>query len=324
MEDIFFLKGIKGGKVVASFVGYQNDTLSEKGRTHFHFVLRSSEDVLKEVEVKSSSTFVSKIEPRHTEYISSRELTKAPCCNLSESFETNASVDVSTTDAITGTKQIQMLGLSGKYSPLVRENIPVFNSILINNGLNLVPGTSVSSIAISKGPGSVTNGYNSMTGLINFDLIKPNEGDKLFVNLFASSIGRLEVNANVSQLKVPGDSSYFNAMIHYSEVFLERDINNDGFRDFPKSQRGSFMGRYRRFGEKSIILKLGWYWHRRMWKVVKWAMMRIIVLACMGPILKPRTSKYLEKQVSFFQTSLMLELEHFIRFLILKLIRNMA
>ena len=45
--------------------------------------------------------------------ITAKELGKAACCNLAESFETNPSVDVSFTDAITGTKQIEMLGLSG-------------------------------------------------------------------------------------------------------------------------------------------------------------------------------------------------------------------
>ncbi len=249
-QGFFFLNRKKEGSLVASFVGYVNDTLQERGRKHFHFVLKSSEDVLEEVEVKSSSTFISKVEPTHTEYISSRELTKAPCCNLSESFETNASVDVSTTDAVTGTKQIQMLGLSGKYAPLVRENIPVFNSLLINHGLHLVPGTSVSSIAISKGPASVINGYHSMTGMINYQLLQPNKGDKLMLNLFGSSIGRLEFNGNLGNVKLPNDSSYFNAMVHYSEIFHERDVNNDGFRDYPKSQRGSFMGRWKKFGKK--------------------------------------------------------------------------
>ncbi len=242
-QGFFTLKRNPGGRVVASFLGYVNDTLAEKGRTHFHFVLKPSSEVLEEVEIESQSTFISRVDPTHTEYISARELTKAPCCNLSESFETNASVDVSTADAVSGTKQIQMLGLSGKYSPLVRENIPVFNGLLVNKGLQLIPGTSVQGIAISKGPGSVNHGYNSMTGMINFDLIKPETGNKLFLNLFGSSIGRAELNLN-GNVEI-GDSIWTGVMIHADRVFGERDLNDDGFRDFPQSSQLNFMNRWK-------------------------------------------------------------------------------
>ncbi len=247
-EGFFFLRRKPGGLLVASYLGFKNDTLQEKGRTHFHFILEDNSKELDEVEVKSNSSFISRAEPTHVEYVTVRELQKAPCCNLSESFETNASVDVSTSDAVSGTKQILLLGLSGVYAPLLRENIPVYDGLLVHKGLHLIPGTSISNIAISKGPGSVLNGHHSMTGLINYELIRPELGDQLFFNAFGSSIGRGELNFN-SNVKV-SENTHTGLMLHASQVFGERDLNDDGFRDFPKARQINLMNRWQFRGEK--------------------------------------------------------------------------
>ena len=102
---------------------------------------------------------------------------KAACCNLSESFETNPSVDVSFADAVTGTRQIQMLGLAGKYSLISRENMPNVRGLISNYGLTYTPGVWIQSIQVTKGIGSVANGYESITGQINVELHKPYDGD---------------------------------------------------------------------------------------------------------------------------------------------------
>ena len=57
--------------------------------------------------------------------ISEQELLKAACCNLSESFETNPAVDVNHSDALTGSKKIEMLGLKSPYISITEENIPM-------------------------------------------------------------------------------------------------------------------------------------------------------------------------------------------------------
>ena len=55
------------------------------------------------------STQDSKLSVGQVQKITVGELCRAACCNLSESFETNASVDVNSTDAATGAKQIKLL-----------------------------------------------------------------------------------------------------------------------------------------------------------------------------------------------------------------------
>ena len=131
-----------------------------------------------------------------SEKISSRELLKAACCNLSESFETTPSVDVGFTDAVSGYKQIQMLGLTSAYTSLTRENIPDNRGLASYTGLTFTPGTFVESMQLSKGTGSVVNGYESVAGQINVEWRKPFEEkeEKWHFNLYQNTQARSEAN----------------------------------------------------------------------------------------------------------------------------------
>ncbi|MBN2788461.1 MAG: carboxypeptidase-like regulatory domain-containing protein, partial [Paludibacteraceae bacterium] len=114
--------------------------------------------------------------------ITSGELCKAACCNLSESFETNPSVDVAYSDAATGAKQIKLLGLAGSYVQMLNENVPTLRGIASPYGLGYTPGPWMESIQLSKGAASVINGYESVTGQINVEYLKPSNSDRLGIN----------------------------------------------------------------------------------------------------------------------------------------------
>src|SRR5690606_4511905 len=132
--------------------------------------------------------------------LNEKELQKAACCNLSESFETEGSVDVMYRDGVTGAKEIQMLGLSGTYTQMLRETIPSLRGLAVGYGLAYIPGTWIESIQISKGAGSVVNGYESMTGQINLELRKPEPDEpSLFLNLYGNHLGRAEANLHLSK-----------------------------------------------------------------------------------------------------------------------------
>ncbi|MEL0645726.1 TonB-dependent receptor plug domain-containing protein, partial [Olleya sp. Ti.3.14] len=133
---------------------------------------------------------------QNTLLVSSDELLKAACCNLSESFETNPSIAVNFSDAVTGTKQIKMLGLSSPYILIATENIPAIRGATQAFGLSFIPGTWVESIQITKGAGSVVNGFESIAGQINAELGKPSTDNKFFVNLYGASSTRLELNTH--------------------------------------------------------------------------------------------------------------------------------
>ena len=160
------------------------------------------------------------------------ELLKAACCNLSESFETNPSVDVSYNDAVTGSKQIQLLGLSGNYTQLTVENLPGPRGIATPLGLNSIAGPWIESIQLTKGVGSVANGYESIAGQINVELKKPENSEQLLANIYVNTAGKTDLNLNLS--KKIGRNWSTGLLLH--DDFLankKMDYNKDGFRDLP-------------------------------------------------------------------------------------------
>ena len=167
---------------------------------------------------------------------------KAACCNLSESFETNPAIDVNFSDAITGTKQIKMLGLSSPYLLISEENIPMVRGASQAYGLTFTPGTWVESIQIAKGAGSVANGFESITGQINTELKKPITDIPFFLNLFGSINGRYELNTH-SNHKF---NNYWSTgiYVHRNKRTQKFDNNSDGFLDLPVTDQINLMNRW--------------------------------------------------------------------------------
>lgn len=184
----------------------------------------------------------SRTEAFDTEKINSEELCRAACCNLSEAFETNASVDVAYSDAATGAKQIRLLGLSGTYVQLIQENTPAVRGLAQNFGLEYIPGPWMSSIQVSKGTSSVINGYEATSGQINVELLKPNTQNPLSLNLMINSETMAEANLMGGwQLK---DHLYTGVLAHYGGSFMTMDGNHDSFADMPKIQNANLANRW--------------------------------------------------------------------------------
>ncbi|MEL7021024.1 MAG: carboxypeptidase-like regulatory domain-containing protein, partial [Bacteroidota bacterium] len=225
--------------LVITYVGYNSDTIDFTGEYAAEIVL-SDAVTLQDIEVvyKRKTTEISFIDPIKVQQISSKELTKAACCNLSESFETNPSVDVSFTDAVTGARQIQMLGLAGPYVQITRELIPDVRALASVQGLTYTPGPWIESIQLAKGVGSVSNGFESMTGQINVELKKPEESEPFFLNLYQNAMGRSEINTNF-RFKL-NDQWSTGFLLHGGRLQQSNDVNQDGFLDSPLYH--SFIG----------------------------------------------------------------------------------
>ncbi len=240
--------------LVFSSIGYVSDTLilTKGDRFAGYEIILYPENVLGDVVItaRKKSHGISRINPLQVEEIGRGELRKAACCNLSESFETNASVDVNMTDAVTGAKKIQLLGLDGQYTQIQFENIPALRGLEMPMGLNSIPGTWVNSIQITKGVGTVVNGYESMAGLINVEFINRHDLPALSVDLYGSIFGRFEANVQ-SGLEVGMKKKWTTGIFaHYSENFLEMDQNKDGFRDMPIGRLFSAMNQWEYSGER--------------------------------------------------------------------------
>ena len=229
--------------LIISYVGFKSDTIEIKNKNFIKHYLKP-ESTLDAVNIKaiSKTSSVSYLTSQNIINVSSEELLKAACCNLSESFETNPSIDVNFTDAITGVKQIQMLGLTSPYILITTENIPTIRGASQVYGLSLIPGTWVESIQITKGAGSVINGYESISGQINAELQKPNSDFPLFFNTYLNDMGKFELNTHFNT-KISNKLStglYF----HLNSNDQSNDHNSDGFLDTPLSNQINFLNRW--------------------------------------------------------------------------------
>jgi hypothetical protein len=231
--------------IIVSYTGYESDTFSVASE-HLDLHLKATK-TLKEVTVESrrKSTEINMLGSVKIEKIGSRELMKAACCNLSESFETTPSVDVGFTDAVSGYKQIQMLGLAGSYTSFTRENIPDIRGLAAITGLTFTPGAWVESMQLSKGAGSVVNGFEGTAGQINIEWRKPfaDKEPRLYLNGYQSSQGRTEGNLVLSHRFNENVSS--NLLLHGRSDWAKVDQNGDGFLDQPLGN--TFVGSNRWF-----------------------------------------------------------------------------
>lgn len=244
-EGVFSIPQIVGKrKLVVSFIGYTNDTVNVESSSKMVEVVLSEAGVqLAGVTVRANQggSYISKLQPAKVEVITQSGLQKLACCNLSESFENSASVTVGYADAVTGAKQIEMLGLSGLYSQLMEENMTLMRGIPSTYGLSAIPGSWMESIQVSKGAASVVNGYESITGQVNVEYKKPDTTDPFFLNLYGDSDGRMELNLNGGGKLNEKWSAM--GLVHLSGNRMEVDHNNDGFLDIPKSNQVNLFGR---------------------------------------------------------------------------------
>ena len=240
-----------------SFVGYTLDGKETIDNEYLFYMKPSIE--LKEVKVKGTvnTTKISTIDPINTQTISTEEIQKAACCNLSECFETNNTVDVSYSDGVSGIKKIQMLGLDGKYIQITSELIPLIRGIQRSYGLSYTPGSWIESIQIIPGSGSVVNGFESFTGQINLEYFKPEESDRLNLNIYANSEGKLENNLILTKKNGNWRSnlfthiSYFDREIDYHGSHHD-DSNQAGdkFLDMPRIKQFALLNRWKYYGSE--------------------------------------------------------------------------
>lgn len=253
----FSIQTISGtNKLLVQLTGYQNQVINVTDTSKFLLLVLKSGVNLNEVEVVyySTGTEVSYLNPIKVETLTERSLMKAACCNLSESFETNPSIDVNFADAVSGTKQIQMLGLSGQYAQITKENMPYLRGLANNYGLTFIPGTWIQSIQLSKGAGSVVNGYESFTGQINTELQNPEKSDKLNFNTYANENARNEYNLNVAEHLTKKLS--IGLLSHLSYNPLVQDLNHDGFADIPTGRQQNLMNKYA-YANKGFEAQIG-------------------------------------------------------------------
>lgn len=221
--------GVCGGLLISQQMIAQTDSIANTQE-------------LSDVVVTATNGIKSKFRADNTEIIGKGQLIRAACCNLGESFTTNPSVDVSYSDAATGARQIKLLGLSGTYVQMLTENIPNLRGAALPYSLGYVPGPWMQSIQVSKGASSVKNGYESTTGQINIEFLKPQGVDGVHANVYQDSELKTEVNLDGSIHL--NDRLSTATLLHFENRQMDHDGNGDGFMDMPKLRQYNLMHRW--------------------------------------------------------------------------------
>jgi len=241
-------------KLIINSLSYLPDTITLSDNAYVRVALRRNTE-LGEVKVEGRTQSYSALTPTNTQVITSRDLTKSACCNLAESFETNASVEVSTTDAVSGAKQIQLLGLDGAYSLMTVDNLPALRGLSTPYRLGYLSGTWIDGIDIIKGMGSVVSGYESISGQVNVRLKEPEKTDRLLFNAYANDLGKFDLNLNVSAQ--PSAKLSTALLLHTDHLGNRVDRNKDGFLDLPLATQYNLFNKWKYKSGKGIVSELG-------------------------------------------------------------------
>lgn len=248
-DGLFTLTNVPNNSLlIASFVGYNSDSIRlSSASSTIEFTLRENSINSSEVLVQADKTSFSNADVK-TELITQKKLEQSACCSLAESFEKSPSVEVTFNDPATGSKTIQLLGLSGLYTQLLTETVPSIRGISLSQGLDFVPGPFIESISISKGATSVANGYEGMAGQINIEYKKPQREIPFFANAYGNSMARAELNLTTA--KQLGETWNGLLMVHGSTFNHQTDGNNDGWIDMPLFNKVNVVGRV--FHEREV------------------------------------------------------------------------
>ncbi len=244
-----------GATLIATYVGYTRDTVVvAEGMSAADFYLRGG-NTLEEAVATARQSGLQRLSQIKTEAIGTSGIHKMACCNLAESFENTASVSVGYSDAITGARQIKLLGLSGVYTQMQDEKIPVMRALSSTFGFNYVPGQWLESIYIAKGPSSVANDAGGISGQINLEHRKPTSQTPLFVNLYGSSDNMYDATVG-SALQISERLSTV-LMTYASNSNSMMDHNGDGFRDDPKARQLNLTNRWLYLSPAGVEVRAG-------------------------------------------------------------------
>ena len=249
-------KGVNTSMLVASFVGHTPDTIDVSKEDYIRFVLSIS-DGLDEVVVKGrrEGVSISNLIPVKTEKITQTELRKAACCDLAGCFGTQNTVQAQTTNVITNSKELRILGLSGVYTQVLMDGLPTIQGLSYTYGISSTPGTLVDNISVAKGANSVIQGFESISGQINVGTIDPSRSDRLLLNGYINNFGEKHLNANYAMKK--GRWSNLTAL-HSVQPASRIDGDNDNFLDVP------LLTRYMLFNKWQYGNEVEWGWSSKI------------------------------------------------------------
>ena len=231
-------------RFVVSHVGFLPDTASAAQMFFFEIILAYSQLDAVEVSAKKPGVYISMLQPIKTEVITQAELKKSACCDLAGCFETQGTVHPQTTNVLTNSRELRLLGLSGVYNQLLIEGLPMVQGATFTYGISSIPGALVDNIFVAKGANSVLQGFESISGQINVELKMASKAEPLLVNLYANSFG--ERHLNVVGARPLGRQKKWHTLgsLHIVQPATKIDRDKDNLLDLPRLRRYAWMQQF--------------------------------------------------------------------------------
>ncbi len=250
------LAGTKIKKLVASYTGYVPDTVDVTDRTVVNFQLQESK-MLQGVTIQAQrdGVILSDKNPIKTEQITQTELRKAACCDLAGCFETQTTVQPQTTNVITNSKELRILGLSGVYNQILIDGFPLIQGLTYTYGISSIPGPLVDNIYVAKGANSVLQGFESISGQINVETKEPDQTERLLLNAYMNSFFEKHFNVNYAFKKGKWSNS---TAFHTVQPANKIDRDKDDFLDLPQLTRYMISNKWKYGNERE------WGWSSRI------------------------------------------------------------
>lgn len=245
------MEGIKDKRLIAFYLGYQTDTIAVGEKTYISITLKAmpAQIATFTVEAEKRNAYISN-DAIKTEVITQKELTKAACCDLSGCFETQATVQPQTTNVITNSKELRILGLAGVYTQVLFDGIPMIQGLSYTYGVSSYPGSIVENIFVAKGANSVLQGFESISGQININSRDPEKTDTIFANFYINSFREHHYNLNYATAVGKKKKWHMLSALHMVQPATRTDRDKDNFLDLPLLTRYAVFNKWKYGNER--------------------------------------------------------------------------
>jgi len=260
----------KEASVVASYLGYENDTLYWVKDKILHFVLKPSSSVLDEVVVSGTMKEVTRMNsPIPIEVYTPVFFRRNPTPNLFTALENVNGVRPQLNCNVCNTGDIHINGMEGPYTMVMIDGMPIVSALSTVYGLMGIPNSMVQRIEVVKGPASTLYGSEAVGGLINVITKNPETASRFSLDFNTTHYGDFNLDLG-TKIQTGKASGLFSANVfHFDNIF---DINGDNFTDVTLQKRFSLFNKwnFKRKENRLASIALRYVWEDRWGGELQW------------------------------------------------------